>query len=476
MSSPLDLVEFAKLIRDQYLVDMDTAVVEAKSIESKYQTYNEFIALLHEVYPVISHEDAQKEAWYYFMIQGGNDKAERQLRMWSILSEGSRDIVIHVDSIEPIDEKEEDKPSKSQMYNLSNYLRDDPTLLRKFRGNYIYEWGWLMWLQDHLPGDKFCIYKGKGDKKLPALHLEMKTKDSWVPDEDKKPKRKYLYIDRTFFQQLDECKENRPNLRFIIGILSLPDHSNALVFDFETRRIIRFEPHGGTRTADYRPAIIDNAIRKDLIRGEGKFEYYHGSGLGEEFGEYEKNYFQGWTYVSPIEFCPEDGPQAIEDKSKMSFEGEEGYCSAWSMIFMQQRVMQPEKSDEEIVKFFTRQTPDQLRTLIRNYATYFMGIVEENPLLFQRVDQKPESFEVGDYFYYIVNDLYPYFRGRIVHLENENKAIVILDKTWSKGEWAKEKLNMDGIYYKLYTKYMTKVTQKNLKQKIERGISKSLSP
>ena len=85
MASPLDLVDLARLIRDQYSVDMETAVVEAKAIESKYQNYNEFISLLHDIYPTISHKDAQKEAWYHFMnqkhviIEISDDEEEEEL-------------------------------------------------------------------------------------------------------------------------------------------------------------------------------------------------------------------------------------------------------------------------------------------------------------------------------------------------------------------------------------------------------------
>lgn len=464
-----------QLILDVYTKVDILAWTTSQELVAKYQTYNDLIKLLHEVYPTISHENATKEAWYYWnqrLVSDEEDRAMRQLEEWKILSEGSKTIVVDKNSVEFIDtENDEDKPSKTQLYNLSNYLRDDLQLLKKFEATYVNKWGWLMWLQDNLPSDTFCIYNTEDNRKLPILSIHLQQKSSRQVRVAKNPTRKHLYIDRSFFKILDRCKLRRPSLRFVVGILALPQHDNALVFDFDTRRIVRFEPHGGAENVMYRPGIIDDAIVYALIEGKGQFEYF--PDIASEslpFSAYEKEYFKDWTYVSPTDFCPNLGPQAIENRSNLNFRGEyPGYCLAWSMIFMQQRVMQPEKSESEIVEYFTQQTPNELRILIRNYATYMMGLVDRRPELFVENLEK-DSLQEGDYVYYI-RYWTPVLRGRVTKICDNGKALVKPDKTWSRGAWAAKRVKQNFDRWEMGIFLLKKITKESIKKEIDKGLS-----
>ena len=328
-----------------------------------------------------------------------------------------------------------------------------------------------MWLQDNLPSDTFCIYNTEDNRKRPILSLNLQAKMSRNIPVAKNPIRKYLHIDRTFFKILDRCQRGRPTLRFVVGLLALPEHENALVFDFETKRIVRFEPHGGDESAMFRPGVIDDAIVYALIEGKGRFEYF--PTIDDEslpFSRYEKEYFKDWTYVSPTDFCPNLGPQAIENRSNLGFKGEfPGYCMAWSMIFMQQRVMQPEKTESEIVQYFTRQTPNKLRTLIRNYATYMTGLIDLHPALFEQNWKYDDTLQEGDYVYYI-RDHTPVLRGRIIELLDDGRARIPIDKTWSRGIWGAKQVKKPNPIWRVYSVLLKKVTKESVKKEIDKGI------
>lgn len=415
MSSPLDLVDLAKLIRDHYSVDMDTAVAEAVAIEAKYSNYNEFISLLHEVYPDIEHEDAQKEAWYYFMNQiergvkegnldemiqqhgestviqslipaGGTNLDVIEKEVWEELSEGYVPVPIDEKSVEPVDIlSADDKPSKSNLALLESYLSADHDLALKFRGNYTNQWGWLMWLQDNLPYDTFCVYMNESQHGKRLLTMDVRKKKRHEQDSTYKQvwRKSKMLIDEGFFPAIKECRTNRPNARFVIGLLNLPGHANALIFDFDKKTITRFEPHGGDPKVPFRPKVIDYNIIMDLVKGNGTINFKR------KMTKEEKEVFLGWRYISPVDYCPNLGPQALEGKlKKMKSKDEQGYCVPWSMIFMQYRVMNPDLSEEQVARHFEAE-PQEMLNLIRGYASFMLKNME-------LPEEDPTHFKVGE--------------------------------------------------------------------------------
>lgn len=261
-------------------------------------------------------------------------------------------------------------PSVAQLNELTEYMVDDLELALQFRGYYVTEWGWLMWLQDNLPRDTLCVYRTANDEGGDPLQLQIvQTKPQRRAKG--KPARKFLTISDQFFDAIRTCRRERPGARFVIGVLALPQHANGIVFDFETRRLTRFEPHGGHRDTIFDQRVIDDAFQKDFIEGRGRI----GGPNGRPMNASEKAMFSGWTYVAPKNYCGWWGPQAIENRATSRLKNEPGYCSAWSLIYMHFRVMNPTLTDSQASNYF-KERPEKLLKMIREYAAYIVSNVE----------------------------------------------------------------------------------------------------
>jgi len=312
-------------------------------------------------------------------------------------------------------------PSMQHMKTISKlFLPDDPNLRAQYEGSYIQQWGWLLWLQEHLPDDTLCVYTSKTNHGYNLLYIDiepMKQRFVSPPDVEK-----HLFILPEFYEQVKECRATEKP-RFVIGILNLPRHANALVFDFDNTVISRFEPHGGGKTTRFPAAIIDSAIRRHLILGEGLVGF---SELDErEKNDEEKNMFQDWTYNSPIDFCPVLGVQTKERISKLPLKKENsGFCLAWAMIFMHMRVLNPGKTEREVVEYFLEKEPDDLARLISKYAA-FMVSASKNRLKYEQV------YKQGDWVALLAEYKLKAY-GRVVSYDKEttNYSVVVFE--WSR--------------------------------------------
>ena len=213
-----------------------------------------------------------------------------------------------------------------------------------------------MYLQKELGNDIVCVWKGDSGEggifyynKRRKLRLEIKD---WV------------------LSELNRCINDEQS-RFTVGIMTLLDvkggenHANALIFDRESKTLIRFEPHG-SRTSLYDSEELD----KDL-----KFWL-------------NKSVLKGWTYRPPNLFCPIEGPQTKEvrayykERMHKTFNAvgvkDDGrsYCSAWSLLFLHYRLMNPSHTDQEIVDFMVSHSSDELSDKIREYAAFISKTVD----------------------------------------------------------------------------------------------------
>lgn len=357
----------------------------------------------------------------------------------------------------PTQEISPDDPPSMQHMNtvLEKYLLDDPKLTAEYRGNYIMSWGWLLWLQENLPNDTLCVYTSKtnhGDHLLLMDVEPIKRRDEPTPDV-----KKGLYISPEFYTQIEECRAEEEGPRFVIGILSLPKHCNGLVFDFEKRAISRFEPHGGREDVMFRPAIIDSAIRAHLIQGEGVIGY---EGFDErEKEDWEKNMFRDWTYNSPIDFCPSLGVQTKAERSTLPvIKNTGGYCMAWSMIFMHQRVLSPDKTERQVVQYFLDMEPDDLLVLIRKYAA-FMVSVAEGTLSYEQVYKQNDWVGlVADF----AKEIYGYARIESYDEEKRLYGIVVFD-------WSRNQLDLELGRHLFPPDYLKPVTDKKVLKTLEKN-------
>lgn len=123
--------------------------------------------------------------------------------------------------------------------------------------------------------------------------------------------KRFLILPLTL-QDIRHCYIPQPNPQ--------TDHTNMLLYDKETGILERFEPHGYTSTRYP--------------------EFYNTSQLDIELDLYFKNpVFKVSKYLSPIESCPELGPQILETSEKLL--PNVGFCTIWSYWYINLRLANP---------------------------------------------------------------------------------------------------------------------------------------
>ena len=101
-------------------------------------------------------------------------------------------------------------------------------------------------------------------------------------------------------------------------------HANSMVVDVARKTVDYFEPHGAA--ADWHETCL--SIVEKLM--------------------------PGYTVVSPSMQCPRAiGPQAI------LFREDEGFCKTWSLLYMLERILNPQADPGRLARFLSRGTPDQ---------------------------------------------------------------------------------------------------------------------
>ena len=112
-------------------------------------------------------------------------------------------------------------------------------------------------------------------------------------------------------------------------------HQNAIIFDNKNKTIERCEPHGSQ--SNYNMSDYDQGLVSALMKvlGVNSMAFYTQHPKGHPDTKY--------TYISPIDFCPADGFQVIEQddplNTKLDFEG---YCYMWSVFYMEMRMTKPD--------------------------------------------------------------------------------------------------------------------------------------
>jgi hypothetical protein len=131
-------------------------------------------------------------------------------------------------------------------------------------------------------------------------------------------------------------------------------HQNILIISNKT--IERFEPHGEAEFApefnDYTNKLLEDKVAKPL----------------------------GYKYLSPLEYCPRLGPQKIEYKGRRKSEVERcpggGYCVVWTTMYTFLRILNPTKSQKEVVEYLTEMPIEKLTNSVKRFETlmrYTMG-------------------------------------------------------------------------------------------------------
>lgn len=295
------------------------------------------------------------------------------------------------------------------------FFSTDYRLARTFEGWKSYRYGYLLWLQKELEsaGEKVCVFVDEAPEQHWAAQTLASSIDMLRPIEFVakrlpvvKP-HEPIYLDksdgdrlmwtRVFTEKVGKCYQG--GVRFMIGLIQIrwggdrlgEAHDNALVIDFKKKSITRYEPNGGLVTEElgwYPGDEFDDALRDlffDVIFPKIGIDY------------------RGWRLNSTNEMCARPvksvgstgwgkvGPQDAEGGvDKFNLQGEaEGYCAAWSMLFLHYRIMHPELSNEMAArKFATDYTPEELALMIRQYAAFIASKKNELDRHFYRFEIK----------------------------------------------------------------------------------------
>lgn len=165
---------------------------------------------------------------------------------------------------------------------------------------------------------------------------------------------------KDYFDAVKECSSNFVALPFTIIIRgsSSGGHANMIIINKQLKKAYRFEPHGQqTEIGKSYDEVLDKMDSKlDEIFANNNFIYERSSSI-----------------------CPRNGFQGLEEETKKEI-GEKGYCQMWSAFFLDLVLTYPKLNMKELIdKSFLvlEKDPKQFQQFIRDYASGFVGILEE---------------------------------------------------------------------------------------------------
>ena len=122
------------------------------------------------------------------------------------------------------------------------------------------------------------------------------------------------FLSRTFRVLFERCRTS--GSRYTVSLANITaegwSHSTVLIFDNQQKVLERWDPAGQSSSEQ----LLDRSIRS----------------LDEVLTNFANEV--GYTYLSPIDFCPRLGIQEIESE----FSGKMGYCLSWSVIYAEERL------------------------------------------------------------------------------------------------------------------------------------------
>lgn len=180
-------------------------------------------------------------------------------------------------------------------------------------------------------------------------------------------------VNKKAFQDMFWSCQNRHNIRFIIGLLALSsrghisaDHMLSYIYDINQNEIEIFDPNGGLQ-------IVDN------MNYEMYSQFMDSYFKMPSFNNVSSRYFQNVLRVRkvhfPTEWCPV-GIQELEERNQLqSLEQKQqdfgGYCAAWSIWWLQERLKHPNMHRSQLLVNLTKQFTDKninLKEWMLNFA------------------------------------------------------------------------------------------------------------
>ena len=209
------------------------------------------------------------------------------------------------------------------------------------------------------------------------LHIQLMINSNQV----KSPIFNDYYTLVNFGRSLKECIErNVPIICIYLG-LKFEDtptgHANLLIYRPFKRTIERFEPHGKKLSNDPKSDLSINKQLKELF--EEKLNIFTNGKV---------------RFFPPNQICPyRKGFQSLEEEIEgLHIEGS-GFCTMWSLFFMEMILYNPTKTTKDILQIvmtLTKQDPQFLKDTIRGYVVSIEQLLDTT---FKRVDKPGFSFE-----------------------------------------------------------------------------------
>ena len=204
-----------------------------------------------------------------------------------------------------------------------------------------------------------------------------------------------------FYNILKSCRKNKQKRYAIITLfLKWPSsnvldegntggHFNLLLFDFKSKTVERFETYGKINLSSEKITNkFDNLFEMDIKK--------------------ELNY----TYIRPLEFCPDHGFQNKEENNIINIDtafrtvGNKelntdpgGFCGSWSLWYANLVLKNPDIPRNKLIKSALTKMMDKnnhsLRTFIRNFSQF---IIKERYKLIKEISNKNKTI-VNKYSY-----------------------------------------------------------------------------
>jgi len=248
-------------------------------------------------------------------------------------------------------EKEIDTLNVSNVSNDINFdlLNKKYTNKTKYEGYAYIEYNAILYL---LKRHKSCttLVNKINVNKIKFIDFQLR----WMCDNNERILSKPKY----FGEKLKNCYNT--SSRFIFVLLSMTNrykcsqsnnqgHLNVIIYDKIEKSLERFEPMGIIDRFEIYSKHLDNIIL-DLFR----------------------KYLPVSTYFSPLDFCPASSFQCLEIKSDAMLGDPGGFCSAWSLWYLDLRLSNPTLSRNQIVSFALNQISllGSFKNFIRNYSHF----------------------------------------------------------------------------------------------------------
>ena len=149
---------------------------------------------------------------------------------------------------------------------------------------------------------------------------------------------------RSFFKFLDSCKKRFVVLPLLMILKSGSVHFNMVIYDTKDKELERFEPYGG--------------------KVKTKFD--------KLFKMYIDVFIDNVTYFEPLTFCPNISFQQLNETYGTILSTDPGgFCTIWSLWYMEMRLKYPDKSRKKIIDIAIKDISENkkgYRNFIRNYT------------------------------------------------------------------------------------------------------------